>query len=200
MLQLTPQSRIFVATEPVDFRKGIDGLAAICHRALGDNPLSGALYVFRNRAGTTLKILCYDGQGFWLCTKRLSQGRFTWWPKTQDASTRLSARELVIVLWNGNPQQAMADDWKSWPKAGRVGGNSTAAKRPGRQNRRTVLLQRDQYSAHSPQRGRGRESLEHLAMERYVCGIKDCFPLPNDGFSPLTRYLVSGGPLPVKTG
>jgi transposase len=72
MLQLTPQSRIFVATEPVDFRKGIDGLAAVCRRALGDNPLSGALYVFRNRAGTTLKILCYDGQGFWLCTKRLS--------------------------------------------------------------------------------------------------------------------------------
>jgi transposase len=66
MLQLTPQSRIFVATEPVDFRKGIDGLAAVCRRALGDNPLSGALYVFRNRAGTTLKILCYDGQGYWL--------------------------------------------------------------------------------------------------------------------------------------
>ena len=66
MLQLTPQSRIFVATEPVDFRKGIDGLAAVCRRVLGDHPLSGALYVFRNRAGTTLKILCYDGQGFWL--------------------------------------------------------------------------------------------------------------------------------------
>jgi IS66 Orf2 like protein len=70
MLQLTTQSRIFVATEPVDFRKGIDGLAAVCRRALGDNPLSGALYVFRNRAGTTLKILCYDGQGFWLSTTR----------------------------------------------------------------------------------------------------------------------------------
>ena len=113
MLQLTPQSRIFVATEPVDFRKGIDGLAAVCRRALGDNPLSAALYVFRNRAGTTLKILVYDGQGFWLCTKRLSQGRFQWWPTTQDASTRLSARELIIVLWNGHPQQAgMTDDWK----------------------------------------------------------------------------------------
>ena len=72
MLQLTPQSRIFVATEPVDFRKGIDGLAAVCRRVLGDNPLSGALYVFRNRVGTTLKILCYDGQGYWLCTKRLA--------------------------------------------------------------------------------------------------------------------------------
>jgi transposase len=93
MLQLTPHSRIFVATEPADCRTGIDGLAAVCRRALGDNPLSGALSVFRNRAGTTLTILCYDGQGFWLCTKRLSQGRFHWWPHSQDASTRLAARE-----------------------------------------------------------------------------------------------------------
>ena len=113
MLQLTPQSRIFVATEPVDFRKGIDGLAAVCRTVLGDNPLSGALYVFRNRAGTALKILLYDGQGFWLCTKRLSQGRFTWWPQGADASARLAARELLILLWNGNPQQAkMAADWR----------------------------------------------------------------------------------------
>ena len=84
MLQLTPQSRIFVATEPVDFRKGIDGLAAVCRRVLGDNPLSGALYVFRNRAGTTLKILCYDGQGYWLCTKRLSQGRLPGGPPLKE--------------------------------------------------------------------------------------------------------------------
>ena len=119
-----------MATEPVDFRKGIDGLATVCRRVLSDNPLSGALYVFRNRTGTTLKILCYDGQGFWLCTKRLSQDRFTWWPTTQDTSTRLSARELAIVLWNGNPQQAgMVDDWKKLPKAGPGAcGNSMAAK------------------------------------------------------------------------
>ena len=113
MRQLTPQSRIFLATHPVDFRKGMDGLAAVCRRVLGDNPLEGAVYVFRNRAGTALKLLLYDGQGYWLCMKRLSQGRFTWWPTTQDASSRLSARELAIVLWNGNPQQAgMAADWK----------------------------------------------------------------------------------------
>ena len=113
MLQLTPQSRILLATEPVDFRKGIDGLAALCRQVLTDNPLSGAIFVFRNRAGTTLKLLCYDGQGFWLCTKRLSQGRFTWWPSAHAASYRLAARELAILLWNGHPQQAgMAEDWR----------------------------------------------------------------------------------------
>ena len=106
MLQLTPQSRILLATEPVDFRKGIDGLAAVCRQVLGANPLEGAVYVFRNRAGTALKLLLYDGQGYWLCMKRLSQGRFTWWPKTADTRVPLSARELIIVLWNGNPERA----------------------------------------------------------------------------------------------
>jgi transposase len=113
MIQLTPQTRIFLATEPVDFRKGIDGLAAVCRRALGANPLEGALYVFRNRSGTALKILFYDGQGFWLCMKRLSQGHFHWWPSGPEAARALSARELAIVLWNGNPQAAaMAQDWR----------------------------------------------------------------------------------------
>jgi hypothetical protein len=57
MLQLTPHSRIFLALAPVDFRKGIDGLAALCRQALGSNPLDEAVYVFRNRSGTTLKLL-----------------------------------------------------------------------------------------------------------------------------------------------
>lgn len=113
MLQLTPQSRIFVAVEPVDFRQGIDGLGGVCRRALAHNPLDGAVYVFRNRAGTGLKILVYDGQGFWLCSKRLSQGRLRWWPRADSATCRLSVRELQILLWNGNPEQAgMAEDWR----------------------------------------------------------------------------------------
>jgi len=113
MLQLTPQSRIFLATEPVDFRKGIDGLAAVCRLVLREQPLSGAIFVFRNRAATTLKLLVYDGQGFWLCTKRLSQGRFHWWPHHEGASVHLAARELQGLLWNGHPDQArMADAWR----------------------------------------------------------------------------------------
>ena len=113
MLQLTPQSRLFVVIEPGDFRQGIDGLAAVCRQVLGENPLEGAVSVFRNRAGTALKLLLYDGQGYWLCMKRLSQGCFTWWPTTADARVPLSARELMIVLWNGDPELAqMAHDWR----------------------------------------------------------------------------------------
>jgi transposase len=113
MIQLTPQSRIFVATEPSDFRKGIDGLVAVCRQRLDDNPLEGAVYVFRNRSGTALKLLLYDGQGYWMCMKRLSTGRFSWWPQSADTRVPLSARELVILLWNGQPDRAqMAKDWR----------------------------------------------------------------------------------------
>jgi transposase len=113
MLQLTPQSRIFLAVEPIDGRKGIDSLAAVCRHVLGDNPLDGAVYVFRTRTGTTLKLLAYDGQGFWLCTKRLSHSRFSWWPTTTSPRVTLSAPQLSILLWNGHPERAqLAPDWR----------------------------------------------------------------------------------------
>ncbi len=60
MLQLTPQSRVFLACKPADFRRGIDGLAALCRQQLGEDPLGGAIFVFRNRRGTSLKLLSYD--------------------------------------------------------------------------------------------------------------------------------------------
>jgi len=80
MLQITPQQTIFVAIKPVDFRKGIDGLAALCRSQLNHDPFSGALFVFTNRQRTAVKIIVYDGQGFWLCMKRFSQGKLAWWP------------------------------------------------------------------------------------------------------------------------
>jgi len=113
MLQLTPQSRIFLALPPVDFRKGIDGLGAVCRQVLGANPLEGAIYVFRNRTGTALKLLLYDGQGYWIMMKRRSQGRFTGWPTRADTRVPLSARERIILRWNGHPERAqMARAWR----------------------------------------------------------------------------------------
>ena len=65
MIQLTPQMRVLVAIEPVDFRRGVDGLAQQCRAALAEDPFSGAVFVFRNRQRTAVKLLVYDGQGFW---------------------------------------------------------------------------------------------------------------------------------------
>jgi transposase len=113
MIQLSPHSRLFVATEPVDFRTGIDGLAAVCRQRLGDNPLEGAVYVFRHRSGPSRKLLLSDGQGYWGMMQSLSTGRFSWWPPRADARLPLSARELVLWRWNGDPERAqMAQDWR----------------------------------------------------------------------------------------
>jgi len=103
MIQITPQMRILVAVEPADFRKGIDGLARLCRQALQSDPFCGALFVFRNRRGKAIKILAYDGQGFWLCQKRLSQGRFGFWPVGTAATKGLQAHELQVLLSAGNP-------------------------------------------------------------------------------------------------
>jgi transposase len=114
MIALTPQMRILVAVAPVDFRNGIDGLAGVCRRALREDPLSGCVFVFRNRRGTALKVLAYDGQGYWLCQKRLSKGRFLWWPESAaEALRELEARELQLVLWNGDPSRgALGPLWR----------------------------------------------------------------------------------------
>jgi transposase len=115
MLQLTPQSRVFLAREPMDFRRGIDGLCALCRKPLAGDPFDGAIFVFRNRRGTGLKLLCYDGQGFWLCHKRLSAARLRWWPAGAEASVRLAPRQLQILLWNGNPEAEaveLPEDWR----------------------------------------------------------------------------------------
>lgn len=104
MIQVTPQMRIFVSLEPVDFRRGIDGLARVCREALVADPFSGAVYVFRNRRRTAVKLLVYDGQGFWLCYKRLSSGRFRWWPSADDGqAAELAAHELHVLLFGGDP-------------------------------------------------------------------------------------------------
>ena len=110
MIQISPQMRILVAIKPVDFRKGIDGLAGICRLVLKSDPFSGYVFVFRNRRGTAIKILVYDGQGYWLCQKRLSSGRFHWWPE-KGRVEQLAAHELQMILWNTNPG-GVAPLWK----------------------------------------------------------------------------------------
>ena len=105
MIQITPQMRILVAVESVDFRKGIDGLAQVCKAVLKHDPFGGQVFVFLNRPATVLKVLVYDGQGFWLCHKRLSSGRFHWWPTHATAAAKtLAAHQLHVLLSAGNPE------------------------------------------------------------------------------------------------
>jgi len=115
MLSISPQTSIYIAVKHVDFRLGIDGLAQRCRSLLAQDPMSGCMFVFRNRKSTAIKVLSYDGQGFILYHKRWSSGRLTWWPTAAESSgLKVPARELQILLYNGHPKRAeMAKDWRS---------------------------------------------------------------------------------------
>jgi hypothetical protein len=118
MLQLTPQSTIFIATTHVDFRKGIDGLAAFCRQKLQIEPLDGALFLFYNNARNTIKVLAYEGQGYFLLIKRLSKGKFIFNINNaldkNSTHQRICHRILNILLNNGNPDNInIAEDWRS---------------------------------------------------------------------------------------
>jgi transposase len=112
MLQITPQMRILVALESVDGRKGIDGLVQLCRERLAADPFSGCLFVFRSRRATSIRVLAYDGQGFWLAQKRLSKGRFVWWPSGSGPARRLEAYQAQLLLAAGNPDTAAAPLWR----------------------------------------------------------------------------------------
>jgi hypothetical protein len=135
MIQLIPQLKILLACQPVDFRKGIDSLAALCRAQLNQNPFSGALFVFRNRSGTALKLLVYDGRGFWLCLRRFSQGRLRWWPNADTPLHSLEAQQLAVLLYNGLPDKAeFAEAWRQLdshpgPQAANASASSSTSSR-----------------------------------------------------------------------
>ena len=105
MIQIPANANVLVMHEPISFRNGIDGTAAVARLVLQRDPMDGAFFVFRNKSRQMLRILYYDGSGFWLCTKRLSRGSFSAWP-TGDKTGRCSSllvRELQVLIWGGDP-------------------------------------------------------------------------------------------------
>ncbi len=103
MLQITPHHVLLLAIQPLDFRKGIDGLVAVCRQYLRQDPFSGTWFIFANQRRTSVKVLVYDGQGFWCCQKRFSKGTLAWWPKDSNPTFRLTAQQLSVLLYQGNP-------------------------------------------------------------------------------------------------
>jgi transposase len=100
MFGLGPATKIYLATEAVDMRKGFDGLYGLVRDQLGGDPVSGHLFLFTNRTRTRVKALVWDGSGLWVCAKRLEKGRFHW-PKVAD-QVRVSMRaEQLAMLLNG---------------------------------------------------------------------------------------------------
>ena len=97
MIALPAGVRIVVARRPVDFRNGLDGLAARVQQALRENPFAGALFVFRAKRADRVKILAWDGTGLCLFHKRLEKGRFLW-PSPADGAISISPAQLGYLL------------------------------------------------------------------------------------------------------
>lgn len=112
MIQITPQMRILVAVEAVDGRKGSDALARLCQEKLAADPFSGCVFIFRSRRATAIRLLVYDGQGFWLAQKRLSKGRFVWWVEGETVR-EVQAHQAQLLLAAGNPETAAAPVWRN---------------------------------------------------------------------------------------
>jgi transposase len=108
MIQITAQMRVLVAIEPVDGRKGIDSLVQLCQNKLAEDPFSGCVFVFRSRSGSAIRLLTYDGQGYWLAQKRLSKGRFLWWPEATQPAKPLEAYEAQLLLAAGDISRVRA--------------------------------------------------------------------------------------------
>ena len=109
MIQIAPQIRILVAVEAIDGRKGIDAIAQLCREKLNADPFSGCLFIFRTRRGTASE---FCSTGFWLATKRLSKGRFQWWPTGTEPARTLLAYQAHLLLAAGNPDAEAPPVWR----------------------------------------------------------------------------------------
>ena len=145
MIQISPHMRILLAVVPIDFRVGIDGLVALCRQRLEADPFSGGVFVFSNRRRSSIKILMYDGSGYWLCQKRLSSGHLAYWPDGTGPASTLEACELQVLLMGGDPTQAnVPAPWRRLP---------VAASRAPTPQRTPAVASRTSAEPHAPAAG-----------------------------------------------
>ena len=98
MFGLGPATKIYLKVEAVDMRKGFNGLHGLVQNQLGQDPLSGHLFLFTNRTKTRLKALVWDGSGLWVCAKRLERGCFRWPQASGSNSVTMKPEELAMLV------------------------------------------------------------------------------------------------------
>lgn len=103
MLSLTEKHKVFLAVQPIDFRTRLDGTLALCRRQLQCDPSTGHVFVFRNKKMTVIRCVVYDRGGFWFMEKRLSKGKYLYWPKNPYEACELTSTQLQQLLSNQTP-------------------------------------------------------------------------------------------------
>lgn len=111
MFGLGPATKIYIAVEAVDMRKGFEGLHGLVRDHLRQDPLSGHLFLFTNKPKTRLKALVWDGSGLWVCAKRLEKGRFRWPDKKDARSVTMRSEELAMQVNGLDVKQTRQRNW-----------------------------------------------------------------------------------------
>jgi transposase len=113
MIQTGISSKLFVAIEPIDFRKRMDGTAAVCRVKYEKNPQDGAIYIFRNRSMTSIRLYFFDGLCEWSCDLRIASGKFPHWPKSKEIMPSIVAQQFYVLIRGGDPNTTICrQDWK----------------------------------------------------------------------------------------
>jgi transposase len=180
MLQITPRMKILLAVEPADFRRGIDGLAQLCRERLQQDPFLGTVFVFRNRRGTAVKLLTYDGQGFWLCHKRLSLVAGI------TASTILTVRATRAEAAARDAQQAEAEraEGERRANAGLAATNAELAAEQAKVEARNKELAAEQAKVQA------RFDMAKKAIALFHTGVSEDMLLKNPQFEALRTKLL----------
>ena len=110
---ITSPAQIWLVVEPVDMRRGMDGLSSIVQQALGESPCTGSAFVFRNRAGNRLRLLLWDGNGVWLCQRRLHQGSVVW-PNVLESRFLMTQAQWQWLITGVDWQRLSALPNKNW--------------------------------------------------------------------------------------
>ena len=111
MLSLSSRTRVFAALGATDMRKSYDTLAEEVRRVIGEDPLSGDVFVFCNRSRNRIKVLCFDRGGYWLLARRLEQGTFAW-PRERTASrVTMRSDDLLLLLGGLDPSRYSRRAW-----------------------------------------------------------------------------------------
>jgi len=113
MIQMTSQTQIMAAIQPINFRKRMDGTAGICRAQFERDPYDGVIYAFRNKRSTMIRLYFFDGLVEWCCDLRIAKGKFPYWPKDKKPLTGIKAHELILLIKGANPERAkVLPEWK----------------------------------------------------------------------------------------
>ena len=113
MIEITPDTRVFISLSPIDFRAGINRLGAIATELFGKDPMKGGIFLFHNKKKTDIKLVVYDRNGFFMGHKRLSRGKLSWWPRTEGETLSITVDHLNKLLKGIDPRGSFNPKWES---------------------------------------------------------------------------------------